>query len=386
MSDMENNMVGAYGSWLDSLVAANEPGLLSYRRPEFRDVAAWRAQARAKALECLALPDSGGPPKTETVERNVVDGVEAEILRWQLPYGPPTDAVFLKPEGAKGPLPGIVALHDHGGWKYFGYRKIADDGRPLHPMLRGHRAQCYAGLPWANEIAKRGYAVICHDTAPFASRRVHVADTQEHIHWNQAHDVSPKETAEEISAYNQWAGMHETIWAKSLCSAGTSWPALFLSDDMRAVDVLCARPEVDAARIGCGGLSGGGCRTVYLAGIDERIQCGICVGMMTTWRDYALYKAGHHTWMVWTPILAKYLDYPELLGLQMPKPIMVMNDNEDDLFTLSEMHQADDMLREAYDKAGVSERYVGKFYPGPHKFDLEMQAEAWAWFGRWLKT
>ena len=382
---MDTNMVGAYGPWLDTLLAANEPGLLSYRRPEFSDVAAWRAKARAKLLECLALPDSGGTPRVEVVERNVVEGVEAEILRWQLPYGPPTDAVFLKPAGATGPLPGIVALHDHGGMKYFGYRKIADDGRPLHPMLRRHRDEDYSGVAWANEVAKRGYAVLCHDTAPFASRRVRVADTLEAIHWNHAKDVSEDETPEEINAYNQWAGAHETIWAKSLCSAGSSWPALFLSDDMRAVEVLCARPEVDAARIGCAGLSGGGCRTVYLAGMDERIQVGICVGMMTTWRDYALYKAWTHTWMVWTPVVAKYLEYPEIMGLQLPKPMLVLSNNEDPLFTLTEMHRADEILRATYDKAGASDRYLGKFYPGPHKFDPEMQAEAWAWFDRWLK-
>ena len=382
---MDTNMVGAYGPWLDTLLAANEPGLLSYRRPEFSDVAAWRARARAKLLECLALPDSGGTPRVEVVERNVVEGVEAEILRWQLPYGPPTDAVFLKPAGATGPLPGIVALHDHGGMKYFGYRKIADDGRPLHPMLRRHRDEDYGGVAWANEVAKRGYAVLCHDTAPFASRRVRIADTPEAIHWNHAKDVSEDETPEEINAYNQWAGAHETIWAKSLGSAGSSWPALFLSDDMRAVDVLCARPEVDAARIGCAGLSGGGCRTVYLAGMDERIQVGICVGMMTTWRDYALYKAWTHTWMVWTPVVAKYLEYPEIMGLQLPKPMLVLSNNEDPLFTLTEMHRADAILRAAYDKAGASDRYLGKFYPGPHKFDPEMQAEAWAWFDRWLK-
>ena len=382
---MDTNMVGAYGPWLDTLLAANEPGLLSYRRPEFRDVAAWRAKARAKLLECLALPDSGGTPRVEVVERNVVEGVEAEILRWQLPYGPPTDAVFLKPAGATGPLPGIVALHDHGGMKYFGYRKIADDGRPLHPMLRRHRDEDYGGVAWANEVAKRGYAVLCHDTAPFASRRVRIADTPEAIHWNHAKDVSEDETPEEINAYNQWAGAHETIWAKSLGSAGSSWPALFLSDDMRAVEVLCARPEVDAARIGCAGLSGGGCRTVYLAGMDERIQVGICVGMMTTWRDYALYKAWTHTWMVWTPVVAKYLEYPEIMGLQLPKPMLVLSNNEDPLFTLTEMHRADAILRAAYDKAGASDRYLGKFYPGPHKFDPEMQAEAWAWFDRWLK-
>jgi len=378
-------MVGAYGSFLDELVAQNDPPALSYRRPEFQEVDAWRAGARTKALELLAIPDTGGTLELEVVEQNVVEGVEVEVLRWQLLYGPPTDAVFLKAAGEKGPLPGVVALHDHGGLKYFGYRKIADDGRPLHPMLRRHRDECYGGKAWANELAKRGYAVLCHDTFPFASRRVQIADVPDRIRRNEVNDVSEKAEIGEINAYNQWAGMHESIWAKSLCSAGTTWPAMYLSDDMHAVDVLCARPEVNVNQIGCCGLSGGGVRSVYLAGIDERIGCGICVGMMTTWRDYTLYKAGHHTWMVWTPLLARYLDYPEIMGLRLPKPTMVLNDIEDDLFTLSEMHRADEILRQVYDKAGVSDRYVCNFYPGPHKFDAQMQEDAFTWFDRWLK-
>jgi hypothetical protein len=36
-------------------------------------------------------------------------------------------------------------------------------------------------------------------------------------------------------------------------------------------------------------------------------------------------------------------------------------------------------------KAGAADRYMCRFYPGPHKFDRPMQAEAFVWFERWLK-
>ncbi|MBT4140841.1 MAG: hypothetical protein HOE48_23215, partial [Candidatus Latescibacteria bacterium] len=64
---------------------------------------------------------------------------------------------------------------------------------------------------------------------------------------------------------------------------------------------------------------------------------------------------------------------------------MVLNDEDDQLFTLSEMKRADGILRDVYEKAGAGDRYQCSFYPGPHKFDLEMQQEAFAWFDRWLK-
>ncbi|HUU54030.1 MAG TPA: hypothetical protein VMY87_03840, partial [Armatimonadota bacterium] len=177
---------------------------------------------------------------------------------------------------------------------------------------------------------------------------------------------------------------HEHVMAKSLFCAGTTWPAIYLADDQRALEVLCARPEVEAERVGCGGLSGGGMRTVYLGGMDARVKCAICVGLMTTWRDCVLSKSWTHTWMMYTPRLPRYLDWPEILGLRVPLPTMVLNDEEDDLFTLPEMRRADGILREVYEKAGAADRYRCSFYPGPHKFDAAMQEEAFGWFERWL--
>jgi len=381
---MKETMIGPYGPFA-ARILGDGPGELSYRSPRFRSLEDWRPLAKAKALELVAHPDTGETPQAEVVKRSVVDGVEVELLRWQLSFGPPTEAVFLKPEGASGPLPGVVALHDHGGLKYFGWRKIADDGRPVHPILRRHRDDDYGGVAWANELAKRGYAVLCHDTFPFASRRVLVSQVPEHLRWGEARDVAEAEDEADIAAYNHWAAEHESIVSKSLFAAGTTWPGIYTFEDRRAVDLLCARPEVDATRIGCCGLSGGGVRTVFLGGLDERIGCAICAGMMTTWRDLILEKCGNHTWMMWVPGMPRYLDYPEMLGLRVPKPTLVLNNNEDPLFTLSEMHRADDILREVYEKAGAADRYGCNFYPGPHKLDLAMQKDAFEWFDRWLK-
>ena len=192
------------------------------------------------------------------------------------------------------------------------------------------------------------------------------------------------ESEAEIKAYNAFASDHENVVAKSLFCAGTTWPGVFTAEDQRALDYLCSRPDVDPDRVGCAGLSGGGLRTVFLAGLDDRIACACCVGMMTTWKDYLLHKSHTHTWMVYVPGLPRDLDYPEILGLRAPKPTLVLNDDGDQLFSLDAMHEADRILAEVYTKAGAADRYKGTFYPGPHKFDLPMQAEAFAWFDRWL--
>jgi len=375
-------MIGAYGDWAARIAA--DPPALSFRRPEFKDLAAWKRQAHAKFVDRLLAPAPAVAPKVTVQHHQEFDGLAIEHLTWQLPYGPPTEAMLLKPANAKGKLPGVVGLHDHGGNKYFGVRKITKASKDPHPLMVKHQAHYYSGLAWANELARRGYAVLVHDTFTFGSRRVRPQDVPKVLK-GDFEEQNP-ESNEEIEKYNRFAAAHEHIMAKSLFSGGLTWPGVFSYEDARALDYLCARPDVDASRVGCCGLSGGGLRTVMLAGLDPRIRCACAVGMMTTWRDYLLNKCHTHTWMCYVPGLPRELDYPEILGLNVPNAVMVLNNSQDQLFTLPEMERADKILGDVYRKAGAAEKYKCSFYPGPHKFDADMQRDAFAWFDRWLKS
>ena len=376
------NMLGAYGDWAARL--ASDPQRLSLRRSGWESTQDWQRQARQRYRDALLQPDTGSTPSAVVQHHIEYDGLAIEHLNWQLPYGPPTEALVLKPAGATRPLPGILGLHDHGGNKYFGVRKITRISKDPHPLMLKHQEHYYGGVAWANEIAKRGYLVMVHDAFAFGSRRMRLSDLPDVIK-GQLVERDP-ESDEEIQRYNTFAANHEHIIAKSLFSAGTTWPGVFTAEDQRALDYLCSRPDVDPARIGCCGLSGGGLRTVFLTGVDPRIRCSCCAGMMTTWRDYLLNKCYTHTWMVYIPGLARDLDYPEILGLNLPNPVLVLNNREDQLFTVPEMERADQILRDVYHRAGADDRYRMKFYPGPHKFDREMQSEAFEWFDRWLKA
>ncbi len=377
------NMVGAYGPWLADQVLGPGPGRLSFRTGKWKTVDEWRRTARRRVLDCIAPVDLGGPPKVTVTARQTYDGLDIEFLSWQLPAGPPTEAVFLKPAGAAGPLPGILALHDHGGNKFLGWRKIVRTATDYWEIQATHQARYYGGVAWANQIARRGYAVLVHDTFPFASRRVRVRDVPERI---RAGGVDPApDDLDGINKYNAFAAAHEHIMEKSLLSAGTTWPGVYLVEDQRALDVLCSRPEVDPNRVGCAGLSGGGMRTVFLGGLDDRIKVAVAVGFMTTWRDFLLDKCFTHTWMTYVPLLPRDLDFPEILALRAPAPTMVLNCRQDPLYTLAEMERADTILRQTFQRAGAAPNYRCNFYDGGHKFDLPMQADAFDFFDRFLK-
>ena len=378
-ADESISLIGPYGKWAASLI--DKIPSRSFRRTEFSDIDQWRSSTREVVRERMGIPDVGGMPQVKITKQYVYDGLQIEELRWQLPYGRPTEAILLKPQNARGRLPGILAFHDHGGNKYFGTRKITRTPQQ-HPLMVEHQAEYYEKTAWANELAKRGYVVLVSDAFPFASRRVLMKDVPNHLR-RGLNDDNPEDPAN-IKAYNDWALDHEHVMAKSLISAGTTWAAVFFAEDKIALDILAARADVDADRIGCCGLSGGGMRTAFMGGLDPRIKCAVCVGFMTTWRDFILNKSFTHTWMTYVPRLPDELDFPEILGLRAPNPTLVLNDNDDDLYTLPEMKRADSILREVYAKAKAEDHYRCSFYPGPHKFDLRMQAEAFNWFDKWL--
>ncbi len=380
---MSPNLIGAYGEWAAGIVE-DKPGRLSLRSGKFDGLNAWRGIASTRVWECLAAPDLPETPAVRVDSREDVDGLSIEKLSWQLPYGPRTEAVFLKPANTGNrKLPGVLGLHDHGGMKYFGWRKIAQTSEAPHPLIVSLRKQCYEGLAWANELAKRGYAVLVPDTFTFGSRRVLISDTLPEIHRGIS-DPGPDEQSDKVDAYNRWAGEHEHIMAKSLFSAGTSWPGITVREDQTALSILSARPEVNPERLGCAGLSGGGLRTVYLAGLDERINCCVCVGFMTTWKDQVLHKSFTHTWMTFVPLTARDMEFPEILGLRAPKPALVLHCTSDPLFTNSEVEKCGQILKDVYHRAGASDAFKYSFYTGGHKFDAAMQQEAFQWFDKWL--
>ena len=352
---------------------------LSWLRPEFKSLAGWKRKARGKLLELLHYSPAQCDPRAEVVERIDAGDYVREKVYFNTTPDIRVPALVLVPKQAKLPAPAIVALHDHGGFYFWGKEKIVEtEGE--HAVLTDFKKNYYAGKSIASELARQGYFVVVIDMFYWGERRMLLDDDP--ADWRERpRNIKP----ERIAEFNRRAGQSEQLVGRTIYSAGFTWPGVMFWDDIRTVDYLLTRPEVDKKRIGCVGLSVGGLRSCHLAALDDRIKAAVVVGWMASFprqlRRHIRNTIGH-TKVV--PGLYRYLDYPDIASLAMPRALLVINGSKDGLFDLDGVRACFDKLNACYKKAGAPEKCRTRLYDTPHEFNNEMQAEAWEWLRRWL--
>ena len=316
------------------------------------------------------------------------DGVAGEVLSWSVGYGPRTEAWLLRPAGATGPLPGILALHDHGGFKFYGKEKIADGPAGPAPGVAPFRDRAYGGRAFANALAREGYAVLVPDTFLWGSRRFPLATMPDATRALVAASRDlwrPTDgTPDEIAEYNAAAAHHEHLIEKYCNLLGTTLAGVVSHEDRVALHYLAARPDVRAGSLAAIGLSGGGNRAALLVATSDHLAATVIVGLMSTYAALLDHNVASHTWMLFPHGWARHGDWPDLAASRAPMPLLVQYDEDDALFTPDGMRAAHARLAAHYAAAGAADAYSGAFYPGPHKFDLAMQAAAFAWLARRL--
>ena len=369
--------LGVFSDWVDEAL----------RQQPLYPVAKPGIETQTRLREVLGFCNRAETPRSVEVEQRwEQDGIVGEEISWSVGYGPRTHAYVLKPAGAAGPLPGIVALHDHSDYKYYGKEKIADGPEGPIPAVKYLRQVEYADRAYANELAKEGFVVLAHDTFLWGSRGFPletmdqmvggVTDAMLHTY---PHDPSIPAGVEH---YNLAAGFHEH-WVSKYCNLlGTSLAGIVAYEDRVAVNYLLSRPDVISEQVACIGLSGGGNRAALLIATHNAVRAAVIVGLMTTYPELLDHNMSH-TWMLFPFGWARYGDWPDIAACRAPLPLLVQYDLDDTLFTRPGMQAAHARLSAHYASAGSPQAYVGQFYPGPHKFDLEMQTAAFSWLKKW---
>jgi dienelactone hydrolase len=343
----------------------------------FRTFAEFKAAAREKVLELLRYRPAKVDPKPEVLERaDREDHVREKILFSTTPHFR-VPAYVLIPKRLKAPAPAVVDLHSHGGMFLFGKEKVIDLG-DNHPAMTAYHERNYDGRPTATALVRRGYVVITIDAFPFGERRLQM-DADLKYGWDRS-----KYSLDDVTHLNQQCRAKEGTLAKALVLAGASWPGLVAWDDLRTVEYLASRPEVDAKRIGCLGISMGGYRAIYLAALEDRITAACITGFMSSVRPMLKAHLDTHSWVHFLPGLHGYLDLPDVAALAAPRALLVQQCARDRLFPPAGMKEAVDKIAAVYAQAGVAKQFAGRFHDVPHQFTRAMQDEAFAWLDQHL--
>lgn len=352
---------------------------LSFLNPKFKGYKAWKRTARGKLLELLHYAPPPCDPRPEIAERIDKGNYIREKIYFNTAPEIRAPAYLLIPKQVKLPAPAIVALHDHGGFYFWGKEKLVELENE-HPVMTDFKKSYYGGRSLASELVRQGYVVLVTDMFYWGERRMLLDDDPPDWRERPA-DIK----AERISAFNQRSGQSEQLVGRTIYSAGFTWAGVMFWDDVRSVDYLLTRSEVDKKRIGCVGLSVGGLRSCHLAALDDRIKAAVVVGWMASFPTQLQRHVRNtigHTKLV--PGLYGYLDYPDVASLAIPSALLVINGSRDGLFNLDGVHASFEKLTACYKKAGVADRFRGRLYDTPHEFNQEMQAEAWEWLKRWI--
>ncbi len=378
--------LGAYVSWIDRARAGSRrPGWMVDRVPRPDEMRRW-------AREILGPTDEEGAPAKVRVESSWAagDGVLGEVVSWDLGYGPRTEAYVLRPDQGEGPWPGVVALHCHGGFTFYGKEKIADGPAGHDPVLDGVRERLYAGRAYVNDLARRGFVVLAHDVFAWGSRKFDLAvdgAAGDGAAGDGAGEeaVEPSRHADAVERYNAAAAAHEHVIEKYCRLLGTTFAAVVAFEDRAALAYLAARGDVAPGRIGCVGLSGGGARAAMLQATSD-VAATVVVAMMSSYGALLDRDVARHTWMLYPERWPAHGDWPDLVACRPTSPLLVQYRRHDELFSVAGMEQAHARIAATYAAAGNAHGYDGQFYDGPHGFDAPMQEAAFAWLARELGT
>ena len=332
----------------------------------------------------LKIPSVPSAITVSTDAESVVRGVRTQEVSWQLGYGPRTKGYYLRPAGEYEALPAVLLMHCHSGNKWLGAERLVDLGAESTPEAIALRDAMYDGRAFATELASQGFAVLAHDTFGWGSRRFRLDPPPQrsarHLRGQEALWSEIGTEATEELRYNALAADHENTIAKASALIGTTFAGMVAHDDLAALNVLRSLEGADSSRVGTAGLSGGGGRSMMLAALSPAIRSNVISCMMTTFASLLPAYLDAHSWLMHTPGLWQFSDWPTVQYSEMtdrPRSLLVQYALADRLFPEQGMRDADSLLRA---NAPTNFDYSASWNEGDHALTVAMQDEVSQFF------
>ncbi|WP_205500023.1 alpha/beta hydrolase family protein [Rufibacter psychrotolerans] len=299
---------------------------------------AYQAKVKEEYLRVLGTFPQKQPLNariTRTIKQN---GFRVENLTYESRPNHHVTANLYIPEG-KGPFPAVLLLNGH--------------------EMTAKATESYQKT--ARLFATHGFVVLSVD--PFSQgERVQLTDA--------AGKTLTRGATTEHTLLNAGANL-----------VGTSVAAYMLWDNVRGLDYLETRPEVDKTRFGAIGNSGGGTQTIYLTAFDDRIKAAAPCSYFTQ-RERYIEVAGSQDGCQYMPGEGN-LEMADFIIAAAPKPVLVLageNDFVDHRGTLQGFKELQQVYRTLQQPTKV-ELFV---WPDGHGISQPKREVAVTWFRKWF--
>jgi len=320
--------------WSRSLYST-APRRLRFSASTRAQAQAWQRRLRTKLVDLVGgFPAERTPLRPTTLETRAFSGYRREKVVFDSRPGVSVLAYVLLPDTAKTPAPTMICVPGHG--------RGVDDIVGIDDRGRDRTDKSGYQHDFAIQVAEAGMAAVAIEPMGFGCRR----DPE-----NARQGLSRK-ACEPVAGGALMVGQTMIGWRV--------W------DVMRTIDYIATRPELDAARVGCMGISGGGTATLFSAALEPRLRVAMVSGYLNTFRDSVGSLA--HCIDNYVPGILNWAEMYDIAGLIAPRPLFVESGEWDNIFPIQASVESFNRVREIYGVFGASDRIEQEVFPDEHAF------------------
>ncbi len=244
-------------------------------------------------------------------------------------------AVFiLTPKKIEKPAPGVVALCGHG----YGVRQILNitkSGRKKHVRYFDNYQKNFAV-----ELVKRGCIVAAPELFGFGEARLK-KDLKKPFYISSCDELS-----------------------HHLLPYGLTTASVRVMQAVACAEILLGNKNVDAERLSCMGISGGGLTALYASVIDERFKKTVISGYVNTFRDSIL-----SLWHCPDNYIPRILEIGEIYDFAAslaPRELLIESGEKDRLFPIEASLEAHKKIAAVYSLVGAEDKLCIDVFSGKH--------------------
>jgi dienelactone hydrolase len=241
---------------------------------------------------------------------------------------------LLTPKAGRAPFAAVIAMPGHG--------RGVDDIVGIDEKGQDRTVKVGYAYDYAIQIVEHGMAAVAIEPMAFGCRRDPLT---------KAHGLS-------ATACQPAAG--------SALLLGQTMLGWRVYDTLRTIDWIAGRKELDAARVGCLGCSGGGTCTLFAAALDTRIRAALVSSALNTFRESIMRVS--HCIDNYVPGILNWAEMYDIAGLVAPRPLFAESGLRDTIFPTAATRESVERARKVYDVFGSAENIELEVFDGPHGF------------------